>query len=258
MMSERHDPDEASIRRCFAMIGQCDSADPRHRLAREKLVELHLPLVRYLAVRFAGRGEPVDDLVQIGTVGLLQAIDCFIPRGERFSAAAAASIVGEIKRHFRERVSMVMVPPRLQELGESLATAIGDLTDRLGRSPTITELAEELDVVPDDLISAMESRRVSAPVPIDAPQGPSGLTLADTLIDPGDELEHVELRNALVPALSKLTERQRVLVTLRFMQSKTQTEIAATLGISQVHVSRLLSKTLDELRQNLPDVRTGT
>jgi RNA polymerase sigma-B factor len=254
--SSRAVRDSVSRRLLLLCRGTADL--PPSKIARDRLVELHLPLVRYLAARFAGRGEPVDDLIQVGTVGLLTAIDRFDPHdGAGFSAFAAPSIVGEIKRHLREHEHLVRVPPELQELQDTVWIAVGELSERLSRSPTVAELAAELDIPVDDIIGVIESMRAPIAVPNDEDDEAAPLTVADTLADEDEELLHVELRHALVPALSKLTERQRVLVTLRFIQSKTQSEIAAALGISQVQVSRLLSKTLDELRHNLPDVRSG-
>ena len=239
----------------FARLRALDPDDAEHRAVRDELVAAHLPLVRYLASRFAGRGEPSDDLVQIGTIGLLQAIDRFEPeRGLEFSTFATPNIAGEIKRHFRDRGWMVRVPRRLQELQAELSTGIAELSQRLGRSPTVRELAVQLAITEEEVIEATESSRAYNALPIDAPITAGGMTIADTLVESDEALEHVELREALRPVLADLGERERRALLLRFVHNKTQSEIAEVLGVSQVHVSRLLSRTLIELRDRLPDV----
>ena len=205
--------------------------------------------------RFNGRGEPSDDLLQIGTIGLLQAIDRFEPeRGLEFSTFATPNIAGEIKRHFRDRGWMVRVPRRLQELQAELSSGVAELSQRLGRSPTVASW-------PSTCRSATRtsSRAPSRPgpttrCPIDAPITAGGMTIADTLVESDEALDHVELREALRPVLADLGERERRALLLRFVHNKTQSEIAEVLGVSQVHVSRLLSRTLIELRDRLPDV----
>lgn len=255
-MAEHSRPDRDRTHQLFAELVGLRPSSPRHREVRDELVELHMPLVRYLARRFAGRGEPADDLLQIGTIGLLQAIDRFEPeRGLEFSTFATPNIAGEIKRHFRDRGWMVRVPRRLQELQAELAAGIGELSQRLGRSPTVPELARHLGLTEEQVIEATDSARAYSAVPIDVPSSTTGMTVADGLIEPDPALEHVELRHALRPVLAGLGERERTALLLRFVENKTQTEIAQALGVSQVHVSRLLAKTLMELRGKLPDVQ---
>ncbi len=254
-MTERSRPDRDRTHQLFAELATLEREDPRWHEVRAALVELHMPLVRYLARRFNGRGEPADDLLQIGTVGLLQAIDRFEPeRGLEFSTFATPNIAGEIKRHFRDRGWMVRVPRRLQELQAELSTGIGELSQRLGRSPTVRELAEHLGLTEEQVIEATDSARAYSAVPIDVPSSTTGMTVADGLIESDAALEHVELRHALRPVLAGLGERERTALLLRFVENKTQNEIAQALGVSQVHVSRLLAKTLLELRGKLPDV----
>jgi RNA polymerase sigma-B factor len=255
LTGQRGRPDRDRTRELFSELASLDSSSPAYRELRGELVEVHLPLVRYLAGRFAGRGESIEDLIQTGTIGLLHAIDRFDPdRGIEFSTFATPSIAGEIKRHFRDRGWMVRVPRRLQELQAALSAAVAELSQRLHRSPTIAELAEYLGVSEDQVIEATESAGAYSPLPIDAPSTSSGMSIADTLVDSDGALGHVELQEALRPALAGLPERERQALLLRFVENRTQTEIAALLGISQVHVSRLLSKTLTELRDKLPDV----
>jgi RNA polymerase sigma-B factor len=212
--------------------------------------------VRYLARRFTGRGESINELVQIGTIGLLQSIDRFDPeRGLEFSTFATPNITGEIKRHFRDRGWMVRVPRRLQELQAELASGISDLTQRLGRSPTVAELSQFLRITEDEVIEGTESARAYSPLPLDVPNAATGMSIADSLIVSDIALDHVELRHALRPVLALLSERERLALQLRFIHNKTQSEIAELLGISQVHVSRLLAKTLADLRDKLPDLQ---
>lgn len=256
MTGERNRPDRDRTHRLFAELVTLEPGSTRHHEVRAALVETHLPLVRYLARRFAGRGEPTDDLLQIGTIGLLQAIDRFEPeRGLEFSTFATPNIVGEIKRHFRDRGWMVRVPRRLQELQGELSIGISELSQRLGRSPTIRELAAHLHLTEEQVIEGTDSARAYSAVPIDVPSSSTGMTVADGLIDTDDAMAHVELRHTLGPVLARLSERERTALVLRFVENKTQNEIAAALGVSQVHVSRLLSKTLMELREKLPDVQ---
>jgi RNA polymerase sigma-B factor len=238
----------------LALSVQTSDGASRQQL-RDALVELHLPLVRYLANRFVGRGEPHDDLLQIGTLGLLQAIDRFEPdRGLEFSTFATPTIVGEIKRHFRDRSSMVRIPRRLQELQSGLSIGIAELSQRLGRSPTVPEIAAQLGLSEEDVIEATDSARASSAVPIDAPSALTGRTIADELVESDAPYERVELRHALRPVLAGLGERERQALIMRFVDNKTQSEIAEVLGVSQVQVSRLLSKTLRALRDKLPDL----
>jgi RNA polymerase sigma-B factor len=254
-MTERSRPDRDRTHQLFAELGTLQRGSPRRQQVRNALVEIHLPLVRYLAHRFTGRGEPVDDLLQIGTIGLLQSIDRFEQeRGLEFSTFATPSIVGEIKRHFRDRGWMVRVPRRLQELQAEIGVGINDLTHRLGRAPTVAELAGHLRLSPEQVIEATDSARAYSAVPIDVPSATTGRTIADGLVEPDTALEHVELRHALRPVLAGLTERERQALLLRFVENKTQSEIAQVLGVSQVHVSRLLAKTLAALRDRLPDL----
>lgn len=242
-------------RQLFQALAEQTSNGASRQELRDALVELHLPLVRYLASRFLGRGEPQDDLLQIGTLGLLQAIDRFEPdRGLEFSTFATPTIVGEIKRHFRDRSSIVRIPRRLQELQGGLSVGIAELSQRLGRSPTVAEIAAHLGLTEEDVIEATDSTRASSAVPIDAPSTLTGHTIADSLVESGTPYEQVELRHALRPVLASLGDRERQALVLRFVHNKTQSEIAQVLGVSQVQVSRLLSKTLRDLREKLPDM----
>jgi RNA polymerase sigma-B factor len=228
-----------------------DSED-RQRL-RGQLVEMHLPLVEYLARRFAGRGEPLDDLVQVGTIGLIKAVDRFdTERGVEFSTYATPTVVGEIKRHFRDKGWTVRVPRRLQELRASLTSATSDLTQSMGRSPTVAELAAHLKIGEEEVLEGLESANAYTAVSLEAGDS-EGLSVADTLGEYDLALEGVEYRESIKPLLESLPPRERKILLLRFFGNLTQSQIAAELGISQMHVSRLLARTLSQLRDRLMD-----
>jgi len=239
----------------FETLRLLDPADADYKAVRNELVSLHLPLVRYVARRYVGRGETADDLMQIGTVGLIHAIDRFdADRGLAFSTYATPNIAGEIKRHFRDRGWMVRVPRRLQELQVELLSAISELSQRHGRSPTVAEIATHLGLTEEVVLEATESAQAYNAVPIDVPNSTTGLSVADQLVEEADPMQHVELRQLLRPVLADLAERERRALVMRFVDNKTQSEIAEELGISQVHVSRLLARTLSQLRDRLADV----
>ncbi len=220
---------------------------------REELVVAHLNLVRFLAMKFVNRGEPLDDLVQVGTLGLLKAIDRFdTERGVEFTTYATPTIVGEIKRHFRDKGWAVKVPRRLQELNQSVNRSIDALAIELGRSPTVAELAEKLNATEEEILEAQELGQAYNLLSLDSEVGGDGdkksQTLADTvgMTDAGMEL--LEDRANLERAFHVLTGRERVIIYLRFYESVSQTEIAARLQVSQMHVSRLQAKALEKLR----------
>ena len=234
------------------LAGFFEYRQTRDRRLRDELISEHLGLAIALARRFAGRGEAVDDLEQIATLGLLKAVERFEPeRGLAFSTFATPTISGEIKRHFRDKSWSVRVPRALQELGLRLTATVSDLTNDLGRSPTVAEIAERLEVDPEAVLEAMEANRAFATQSLDAQLPGDDRTLGDTLGDeePGmDQVEHEIVVNDL---LATLPEREQTILRLRFFDGLTQTEIAAQVGISQMHVSRLLSRSLDALRRDL-------
>jgi len=224
--------------------------------ARESLVRLHLPLVEHLARRFAGRGEPYDDLVQVGTIGLIKAVDRFdTDRGVEFSTYATPTIVGEIKRHFRDRGWAIRVPRRLQELRLAISNATSELSQELGRSPTVPELAERIGVGDEEILEGLESANAYTTLSLDAPEGPGDRTssVAESLGDYDDALATVEDRETIKPLLDLLDERSRRILGLRFFRGMTQSQIATEVGISQMHVSRLLSRALETLREKLDE-----
>lgn len=228
-------------------------ARTRDPALRERIVEEHLSLAQHLARRFAHRGESLDDLVQVASLALVKAVDRFDPdHGVEFSTFAVPTIMGELKRHFRDSGWAMRVPRRLQELHVELGSLTGALSQELGRSPTVGELADAAGVSDDEVLEAMEAGSTYRSRSLDAP-GPSdesgGSTLAARLGAPDEELVNSERRAVLEPLLDTLPERERTIIRLRFVDGLTQSEIGRRVGISQMHVSRLLSRSLDELRE---------
>lgn len=253
--SSRQGPDREREReqlREFALLAQ---DDPRRAALRDELVTAHLPLVHAMARRFRDRGEPLDDLVQVGTIGLIKAVDRFDPdRGVEFSTYAAPTIIGEIKRHFRDKGWAIRVPRRLQELRMRIGTGSAELSQALGRSPTVHELAEHLGVSDDDVLEGIESAQAYATLSLDAgPDDGDGApgSISDTLGFDDEALEGVEYRESLRPLLAALPDRERRIVMLRFFGNMTQSQIAEEMGISQMHVSRLLARSLAQLRAGM-------
>ncbi|SNT47869.1 RNA polymerase sigma-B factor [Asanoa hainanensis] len=226
------------------------------RRAREKAIEAWLPLARHLAQRYTGRGEPTDDLVQTASLGLVKAIDRFEPdRGIDFAGFAIPTIIGELKRHFRDRTWSVRVPRRLQELRLAITTAETVLTQALGRSPTVADVAAHLGVSEDDVLDGLEGARAYRASSLSTPIGDGGdaTELGELLGGDDPEFELAENRLVLGPALGILDDRERRIVILRFHGNLTQAQIADQVGISQMHVSRLITRALAKLRRYLED-----
>jgi RNA polymerase sigma-B factor len=223
--------------------------------AREELVELYRPLAEYLARRFFGRGEPIEDLTQVASIGLLKAIDRFdLERGVKFSTYATATIVGELKRHFRDKGWALRVPRRLQESGLKVGRAVTDLYQDLGRAPTVREIAERTGLSDEEVLEAQETAQAYTTASLDAPADEEGSTTGDKLGTEEATFEFLEGWASVVPAIRELPSRERHILYLRFFRGLTQTRIAEELGISQMHVSRLLSRTLAALREQVTDV----
>jgi len=222
--------------------------------AREQLVQRHLPLVRALARRYSGRGEPVEDLEQVGAIGLIKAIDRYeLSREVALTTYATPNVVGEIKRHFRDKGWAVRVPRGLQELNARLGSTIDQLTVKFGRSPSIREIAASLGAPVEDALEALEAGSAYSTVSLSAPSGGD-----DDEMDPLDSLgeedagyERSEDRVTLEPALEALSERDREILRMRFDEGLTQTQIAEKIGISQMHVSRLIRKSIERMRDTL-------
>jgi RNA polymerase sigma-B factor len=231
-----------------------DLSEAERAEVRDQLVRLHLPLVEHFARRFLNRGEPFDDLLQVGTIGLIKAIDRFdLERGVEFSTYATPTIVGEIKRHFRDRGWAIRVPRRLQELRITISSATAELTQDLGRSPTVSELAAKIGVSQEEIIEGLESANAYSTLSLDAPDSgdDSALSMVDVIGEDDEALSHVENRETIKPLLEALDPREKHILTLRFFRGMTQSQIAAEIGISQMHVSRLLARTLTQLRESL-------
>lgn len=225
-------------------------AETREPVLRDELVAAHLGLAEYLARRFANRGEPLDDLVQVASIGLLKAIDRFEPdRGVEFSTYATHTIVGELKRHFRDKGWAIRAPRRMQELYLRLGKVVAGLGQELGRSPTIAELAAEVEVSEEEVLEALEAGQAYRFASLDAPPAEGeGDSLAARLGTEDTELDEVEVRATLSPLLARLPRREQLILQLRFFDGLTQSEIASRLGISQMHVSRLLARSVAQLR----------
>lgn len=223
------------------------------RRIRNELAEAHRPLACYLARRYANRGEPLDDLIQVACLGVLKAVERFDPeRNLEFSTFASATVNGELKRHFRDKTWAVRVPRRAQELHLRLGNAMNDCAQRLGRSPSIAEVAAELGVSEDEVLEAMDVARAYRGETIDRSPDDGAMGDADGRLrvdDPGFEL--AEHRVLLERALGSLPERERRIVELRFFEERTQSEIARVVGISQMHVSRLLARVLEQMREEI-------
>lgn len=241
----------------FAAMQGAES-EPESARLRDELVEMHLPLAEYLARRFGNRGELHEDLVQVATIGLIKAIDRFdLERGVAFSTYATPTIVGEIKRHFRDRGWTIRVPRRLQEIQSVINQAVSDLGQELGRSPTVAELAKKVGMTEEEILEGLESANAYSPLSLDAPD-PSGEVGAviEQLGDYDDALDAVVDRETIKPLLEQLDARAKRILLLRFFRNMTQSQIAEELGISQMHVSRLLSRTLADLRKSLEERAT--
>jgi RNA polymerase sigma-B factor len=222
---------------------------------RDKIIERCLPLADHIARRFEGRGEPRDDLVQVARVGLVNAVVRYdVDAGSDFVSFAVPTIMGEVRRHFRDNSWSVKVPRRLKELHLRLGAATADLSQRLGRAPTATELAGELGMDRAEVVEGLVAGSSYNTLSIDSGGGgddDDARAIADTLGDPDARLDRIEDQQALRPLLDALPERERTVLVLRFFDSMTQTQIAERVGISQMHVSRLLAKSLARLRDQL-------
>ncbi|MFI6586654.1 RNA polymerase sigma factor SigF [Embleya sp. NPDC050493] len=243
-------------RTLFQRLNRLEEGTHEYQYVRNTLIELNLPLVRFAAGRFRTRSEPLEDIVQVGTIGLIKAIDRFdTDREVEFPTFAMPTILGEIKRFFRDTTWSVRVPRRLQELRLRLAKASEELGGQLDRAPTVAELAAFLDVSREEIVEGMIASNGYSASSLDAPGGGAGGDDAavpmDRLGADDDAIELVDNRESLKPLIAALPPREKHILLLRFFGGKTQAEIGEQLGISQMHVSRLLSRTLGTLRAGL-------
>jgi RNA polymerase sigma-B factor len=246
---------DAQARALLSLMADLPAGADRVRV-RARLIEMYIPLAEYLARRFRNRGEQFDDLVQVANLGLIKSVDGFDPdRGAAFTSYAIPMIVGELKRHFRDKGWDVRVPRRLQELRLEISKVSGDLAQDLGRSPTVADLARRLEVSEEEVIEGLDCGQAYRALSLDAPAGDSGdagaAGLGDLLGSDDPDMQNVENREALRPLLAKLPEREQKIIAMRFHGNLTQSQIAAALGISQMHVSRLLAGALRTLRSEL-------
>jgi RNA polymerase sigma-B factor len=240
----------------FVELASLDENDPRRAELRDKLVTGHLPLAEHIAARFSHRGVPREDLVQVATVGLINAVDRFQPnRGSDFLSFAVPTVMGEVRRHFRDASWAMRVPRRLKELNLAISAASAELAQRIGRAPTPSEIAKHLGLSLEDVFEGLEAGNAYHSVSLDEALSSDSDSdaLADTLGEEDTALEGVEFSESLRPLIEQLPERERRILTLRFFRNMTQTQIAERVGISQMHVSRLLARTLDQLRRGLVD-----
>ncbi|MFF6830148.1 SigB/SigF/SigG family RNA polymerase sigma factor [Streptomyces longwoodensis] len=244
----------ALSRTLFERLESLEEGTPEYAYVRNTLVELNLALVKFAASRFRSRSEPLEDIIQVGTIGLIKAIDRFeLSRGVEFPTFAMPTIIGEIKRFFRDTSWSVRVPRRLQELRLDLAKAGDELAQTLDRAPTVAELAERLGLPRDEVVEGMAASNAYTAASLDAQAEESDTegTLADRIGYEDHGLEGIEYVESLKPLIAELAPRDRTILSLRFVANMTQSEIGDELGISQMHVSRLLSRTLVRLRQGL-------
>jgi len=240
-----------------------DSKDPAEReRIREQLVGAYHDFVFFLARKFQNRGEPLDDIVQVGYLGLIKAIERFDPDlGYEFTTFATLTVAGEIKRHFRDKGTAIRFPRRLQELHQSVVRVNEQMKNELGRDPTVSELAERLGVTPDDVTEAMEIGPAYVPLSLDQPiaagDGQESRAVSEQIGGADPELDRVEMRDVLDRAMEHLTPRERAIMAMRFYEQMSQSEIARRLGISQMHVSRLQRAALDQLRKHVPEESAG-
>jgi RNA polymerase sigma-B factor len=221
--------------------------------ARERLIARHLPLVRSLARRYAGRGEPLEDIEQVGAIGLIKAIDRFdLEREVSLATYATPNVVGEIKRHFRDKGWAIRVPRSLQELNAKMSSTIDDLTARLGHSPSVAEIAESLGTTTEEVLEALEVGSAYTALSLDAnPGADDDGDPMETIGSEDEEFDRSEDRATLGPALAQLPDREREILKMRFEEGLPQTQIAERVGLSQMHVSRLIRRSLATMREEL-------
>jgi RNA polymerase sigma-B factor len=247
---------DITVHALLAGAAHLPADSPERVELRAQAIEDNIGLAQRLARRFRDRGEPVDDLIQVAMVGLVNAVDGYDPeRGCEFGGYATPTIVGEIRRYFRDKGWRIKVPRRLQELRIQVNRAKVELSQTMAASPTTADIARYLDLEPDEVAEAIEVARLYNPISLSAPAGPdTDLGIADPLGEEDPGMAAVENRESVKPLLAALPERERSILTMRFFHEMTQSQIAAELGISQMHVSRLLAQTLQKLRSQLAPV----
>jgi RNA polymerase sigma-B factor len=249
-MATAQEPETRALLRAYHVEGDLK--------ARDRLIELHLPLVRALARRYAGRSEQLDDLIQVGSIGLIKAVDRFdVERGVALTTYAIPTIIGELKRHFRDKGWALHVPRRLKELSLQLTQLVETLSTKLGRSPTIGELAKAAKVDEEEVIEALEIGQAYSTLSLSPGDEESDLDPLGSIGGLDTGFETSEDRTLLLPGFKVLEERERKIMTLRFFGGLTQSEIAAEVGISQMHVSRLIRLSLEKMRVAIEEQRSA-
>jgi RNA polymerase sigma-B factor len=253
--STRTQDDYSDVPDMFRLLTGLSAGTPEHDRQRERIVTRCLPLADHIAFRYHRKGENLDDLVQIARVGLMHAVNRFDPEnGANFLSFAVPTMLGEIRRHFRDNGWAMHVPRRLKDLHVQITRATPRLTQSLGRAPTPTDLAAELGADRQEVVECLVAGDAYSLRSIDSPISSADDTtrsLADTLGEVDADMEHITDRESLRPLLAGLTERERTVISLRFFASMTQTQIAERIGVSQMQVSRILAKTLQQLRDGM-------
>ena len=255
-MSSAASQQREELRKLHQRYQETSDPEKRERI-REQLVAGYEGLVHFQARRFQNRGEPIEDIVQVGYLGLIKAIDRFDPRlGNEFTTFATPTILGEIKRYFRDKGWAIRFPRRLQELYQQVVRVNEEMKNELGREPSVGEVAARLGVDADDVLEAMEMSTAFTPMSIDASAAgdaeEGGRQLSEAIGGEDPNLDRVEMRQILERAMQHLNERERRIMIMRFFDEMSQSEVAKRLGISQMHVSRLQRAALEHLREQLP------
>ena len=249
---ERAENEYAHLAPLFTERARMAADDPRRDKLRAELITGYLPVARNIAHRFVHRGDIPDDLEQVATVGLIGAVDRFEPdRGIDFLSYAVPTITGEVRRHFRDRTWSMRVPRRLKDLQSSINSTVSQLSQELNRAPRPSEIAARLGISAEEVVEGLDAQQAYRSTSLDELVSGADTSLADTLGTADAELDKVEYRQTLAPLLDDLPERERTILVLRFFGNMTQTQIADRVGISQMHVSRLLAQTVAGLRRKL-------
>ncbi|MET7460152.1 SigB/SigF/SigG family RNA polymerase sigma factor [Nonomuraea sp. NPDC005501] len=246
--------EELTAEELLAEMVRIDTPDSLRERLRERIVEMHRPLAMEIARRYRYRGEPLEDLLQAAYVGLMKAINGFDPTlGHAFRGYAVVTMTGEVKRHFRDRTWAIRVPRLYQERRSELNRLVADLSQTLGRSPTVAELAAKMNISEEDVLLTLDASAAYSTLSLDAPLGTDddAASLGDVIPEDDDTLSTMVDREAVKPLIDALPSREKHILLLRFFGNMTQAEIAAEFGISQMHVSRILRKVLDQLRAEL-------
>jgi RNA polymerase sigma-B factor len=256
-MTAQYDQDDRA-EELLGELARTERDDPGWEKVCAEIVRMHEPFIRYVAGRYARHGEPREDVEQAAMLGLVKAINGYDPAvGRRFMAYASPTVIGEVKRHFRDRTWSMRMPRRLQELRLSLRTVRRDFLREHGRAPTVREMSALMDISEEEVIEALEATEAYRPISLDSPvsDDEGGETLGDLIGDDDPDIETVVDRTAVRPLLETLPEREKMILMYRFFGNKTQAEIADLMEISQMHVSRLISRSLARLRSQLLEDR---